>query len=221
MSPALNRLHYTPDRLSSEEIQEQQAARLRYRLLMKWFSSHFAVLMDNVWVHPSYIVNCSLAEFAAAVLLYKQDVEHTAPVIEYCTAKQLKKVIMSRLNDDHPAILKYFARKLDEKHKRFHWTGSKIIIRRWTPAFANFLKVIPVGERMELVHHPIYLDHDPAADLAQSVGDVNLHDSGWNSGGDTGGNDDTGAWGTKRKDRSETLADDQPLKGLKRRPEPI
>jgi hypothetical protein len=145
------------------EQQEMATARSRYRKLTARFTSDYVTIVGGRSIWPSSIFRRSLVEFAAAIVVYKQDMTDIAPKVTGCTAITVLEDMIAMFTTNYPELLPCFHRLIEERVEFLHWTGPPITIRTRT---ANDL---PSGDSFDFEDRPIYSAAQPKAMQVEDV----------------------------------------------------
>lgn len=217
-SVALSQQHYA-GLLGPEAIAEQNAARWRYRVLMNWFGSKYATLIGDEWIHPSYLVNRLLVEFAAALVVYKRAMVNGAPEVKICDPSSFQDAIAAHLETDHPSLVPVWEELITQTEGLFYWSGPAIKIRERTAEFKLFLRLSPDGELSQLANRPIYVSKGPPPEVEMedieagdgervlTKGPVDLQEDKRKDSGETGKGDNCRDFGASNQDGRVSGAD--------------
>lgn len=135
-------------------------ARTRFRVIMKTFSTRYTTIIGNRIIHPSYIWNRILVQFAAAVVCYLKKKNTIVPKSEGVTIKKLSLAVESHLQSDYPHLVIPFRRELKLNPTALTWDGPAIEIIQRTEAFDKVMLATGLEEGRELPERPLYVGGD-------------------------------------------------------------
>jgi hypothetical protein len=116
LSRALDQQVYSQSEIDHDEQHEIDAAISRYRLFMRWFSSHFAFIIHGEWLYATYLFKKRLIDFAATILRYVTEQSGHALNVDddhSLSPASMKKQILAHLIAHHRELQGYW--RLAEK----------------------------------------------------------------------------------------------------------
>jgi hypothetical protein len=159
-----------PPRALDEEI---ASAESHFHSLLHFFEDHYFMILEDVVMHPSYVVKRLLAEFAAAILFFAKAIEgfqrgdsemddaevgEDRDVIRYSKLKvQLRHLIRRSYSD----LIPYYEHCVAIGHQDFGWSGPDVRILPKTKGWASTIPFL-VSDG-ELLDHPTFSIYNPAA----------------------------------------------------------
>jgi hypothetical protein len=167
LSAAINRTHYT-DKTPPEVVQEEKAARMRYRSFQLWFTERFIVEMDRKWVSPFYMFRRSLIDLGSTIYGYLQHTPGHRHVAPNCTDVAFRKVVQRLLQKDYPELVPKFKALVKEPSALLGWSGPHFFIHCRPQVPPNVI----AHELVELPSAPIYIEDAPLEDgepIAQDI----------------------------------------------------
>jgi hypothetical protein len=114
------------------ERSEMGSCRWMYRKLQSLFAQRHTVTVGGKSMHPLTIFRRSLVEFAAAVVVYKEDMEGTVPKVPGCTAVKVREKTTSFFRRNYPELLPRLEELIEARTEYLYWTGPKIAIQQRT-----------------------------------------------------------------------------------------
>lgn len=130
-------------KLQASDLEEMTVARWCYRRFQKWFSATYSTMVGDEVVSPMNIFQCTLVEFAAAVVNYKSKYAGQVPLVTGCgTGKVLRNAFIEYFTSEYPELLDRF-KTLADKQETILWSRDRITIRPRVagasePACTNF-----------------------------------------------------------------------------------
>ena len=138
LSRALNPRFYHPPETPQALDNEVASAELHFVSLILYFCTHYCTFLDGVLIDPWYIVKRMLAEFAAAVVVFSQEIDEfqrgdmdmdidrdEADAIPLSKVKVKVDHIMAQ---SYPEVMAYYRNCVATRHKKFTWTGPPVTI---------------------------------------------------------------------------------------------
>ena len=127
-SQVLDRRSYEQGGIHWTDEIEIATSRWRFRRLLAAFSCHWTVTVDGVVLTPWSLFLRLLVEFAAAIVVYKQNAAKWDRKKTGCTKDSLKRKMVDLFTANYPELLPHFHRLVKEKFEFFYWTGPPIHI---------------------------------------------------------------------------------------------
>lgn len=153
---ALNRERYAegydPTLTSSvEDLAGECQARTMFRVIMKTFATKFTTVIKGKVVHPSYVWQKILVQFAAAVVAHMEARSDEAEGSPGRTPIAVQEALRRHLQLDHPHLVAPFdaALKEDPKPASLTWDGPRIKIRRKGPVFDKVMGAMGAVEALD------------------------------------------------------------------------
>lgn len=156
LSPAFDSRFYQSTEPPPAIFQEVSYALSRFQLLLNDFSNQFTILLGGEAVASSYVLNRMLAEFAAAAVVFAQEIHEYRYQGEDDVLFKLRGEVEWILQGSHSEVFSYYSHCLKEGHRDFLWTGPEVqILPRSADLDENFMSAAP-GELLDLPGHYIY-----------------------------------------------------------------
>jgi hypothetical protein len=127
LATVLDRRCYMSSGLHWTERLEMGASRMMYRQLQSIIALNFVLCVDGQPIRPSAIFQRSLVEFAAAVVVYKEDM-HAARKIPSCSPAKVKEKMVTLFRSNYPELLPNLLGHIDRRSQHLNWTGPTISI---------------------------------------------------------------------------------------------
>jgi hypothetical protein len=164
----LNPRFYYPAETPQALENEIASAEFHFLALIQYFCDHYITVLDGVVIDGWYIVKRMLAEFAAAVVVFSQQIDEfqrgdvdmdidgeEADVIPPSKVKVKVDDIIAR---SYPEVMAYYLNCVATCHKRFTWTGPPVTIFPRSEAWDLAKGVIISGlEKPDHQMHPIFM----------------------------------------------------------------
>jgi hypothetical protein len=155
LADIINRWSYTKTNPPAV-IEEQNAARAKYRRFLVWYASTYILLLDETLVGAWYVAHRMLVEVAAAIAIYKRETTKITVGVAKCTTGSVKLAVVRFLQRDWPELLPKFEQLLEQRKPQLYWTGPSLNIRRRSNAPVPAI----VKEWLDYPAQPIYLAKD-------------------------------------------------------------
>jgi len=130
LGTVVDRRSYTAAGLQWAERPEMGSCRWMYRKLQSLFAQRYTVTVGGKSMHPLTIFRRSLVEFAAAVVVYKEDMEGTVPKVPGCSATKVRDKTKSFFRHNYPELLPRLEELIEARTEYLYWTGPKIAIQQ-------------------------------------------------------------------------------------------
>lgn len=129
-SQVLDRRSYESG-LNGQDQSEIATSRWRFRRLLAEFSCRWTLTVGDTIVSPWSVFIRLLVEFAAAIVVYKNNnASSTERTKTGLTKDTLRQKMVDLLTANYPELLPCFHRLVAEKYQFFYWTGPSISISR-------------------------------------------------------------------------------------------
>jgi hypothetical protein len=130
LGTVLDRRSYGAARLHSGERPEMGSCQWMYRKLQSLFAQRYTVAVGRKSMHPLTIFCRSLVEFAAAVVVYKEDMEGTVLKVPGCSAVRVREKTKSFFRQNYPELLPRLDELIAAHTEYLYWTGPKIVVQQ-------------------------------------------------------------------------------------------
>jgi hypothetical protein len=132
LATVIDRRCYRSTSLPSKEREEMGLSRSMYRRLQSIIAQKFIVHVQGKPISPFMVFRRSLVEFAAAVVVYKQDREKEVVKIPLCPSTKVKEKMVLFFELNFPELLPRLHLLIDSRTEYLYWTGPKISITKRT-----------------------------------------------------------------------------------------
>ena len=163
LATVLDRRSYVSSGIHWMELVEMGSSRSMARRLLAIIAQHFVIYVGEQPVAPWVVFQRSLVEFAAAVVVYKEDMS-IACKVPGCPPIKVKEKMLALFQSNHPHLLPKLQSLIDSRVEYLSWTGPTIsikrrcndhnIFRRRKSNTAAMLKNIPLRDFSDF---PIYI----------------------------------------------------------------
>lgn len=137
LATVLDRRCYVGSGLHWTERLEMGTSREMYRQLQSIISLNYVLSVEGKPIRPSAVFQRSLLEFAAAVVVYKEDM-HAARKIPSCSPVKVKEKMLSLFRSNYPELLPKLQSLIHRRAQYLYWTGPTISISRRTKEYCCF-----------------------------------------------------------------------------------
>jgi hypothetical protein len=170
LSPAFDgRFYQTAKPPPPTLVDEVAYAVGHFQSLLNIFTKRFIILLDGKAISPLYTVNRMLAEFAAAAVVFAQDIHEyryegndDGDYEDGIGVSKFRGEIECILQGSCPEVFAYYSCCLKKGHKHFLWTGPEVqILPRSSGLSACELRDLP--------GHSIYDPSEISAALTRSL----------------------------------------------------
>jgi len=118
--------------LTQRERVEMGTSRSMYRQLQCVISRHYTISVDGKPIHPLLVFRRSLVEFAAAMLVYKEDMVGQFRHSSVFTVESIREKTTSFFEANYPALLPRLLALLKSRFEFMYWTGPSLSVARRT-----------------------------------------------------------------------------------------
>jgi hypothetical protein len=157
---ALDHRTYENVIVDNDERLEQEAAMTRYRTFISWFSKRYGLLIDGVWLNPSYLFKRRLISFGSTLGKYFS-LEHSyvQPLdrIHGITPSGVKKMIRRHIEHFWCDLLPSFDQLTTDPSPVLYYVGPPIKIIEKTPESLAQASLLGCREQIDYQNAPIYL----------------------------------------------------------------
>ena len=113
VSPVLDVRFYDMSKYSATLVAEVEHAVCHFQSLLHIFSQHFIIILEGEPIAPSYVVDCMVAEFAAAVAVLAQSIvassDENSPGMPGGVYERLRSIVLM----GYPTVFQYFVQCVD------------------------------------------------------------------------------------------------------------
>jgi hypothetical protein len=131
LATVLDRRSYISPGVHWMERVEMGSGRSMSRRLLAIIGQHFVIHIGGRPVAPSVVFQRSLVEFAAAVVVYKEDMS-IACKVPGCPPIKVKEKMVALFESNHPRLLPKLHSLIDSRTEYLSWTGPPISITKRT-----------------------------------------------------------------------------------------
>jgi len=149
------------------------AARAMYRRLQLHFALNYVTTVNKVTICPHSIFRRYLVEFAAALVVYKEDSYMEAPKTRGCTPARVKGKVESFFSKNYPELQPKLLTLIKARHEWLCWTGPTINIKH-----RNDLDNVFLPSQLDFIDCPLYDREEEEEDELKSNGGDNDGDGG-------------------------------------------
>jgi hypothetical protein len=162
LGTVLDRRCYSSSGVHWRERIEMGSSRAMYRRLQSIISRKFVLSVEGQPVLPLVVFARSLVEFAAAVVVYKEDMESAGHKIQGCLSTKVKDKMVTLFRLNYPELLPKLLSLIDSRAEYLYWTGPSISITSYTDAYDVFRrragKMVKNKPLRDFTDFPIYVD---------------------------------------------------------------
>ena len=141
LATILDRRSYTGAGPHWTERIEMGSSRAMYRRLQTILAVKYVFRVGEQLVVPAAVFQRSLVEFAAAVVVYKEDMEETVGNIQGCPSSKVKAKMVKLFQSNHPELLPKLLSLIESRAEYLNWNGPPISIARRAEEHRNFRRV--------------------------------------------------------------------------------
>jgi hypothetical protein len=185
LNPVLDRRAYTRHAMGWSESHEMAVARLKYRQLQVYCMKSFIMRVGGKRISLISIFRRSFVEFAAAVLVYKQNRALTGiPKVPGCSPQVFHDRLYSLFDSNYPELVPVLTQLVAKRVTCLYWTGPNIEITA---------KVNGLGDediQLDFDDLPLYVTPEVAGEDDEMDDDSNVGSNG--DGGDSDNDRDDG-----------------------------
>jgi hypothetical protein len=163
LGTVLDRRCYSTAGVHWRELIEMGSSRAMYRRLISIIAQNFVLMVGGKPVLPLVVFARSLVEWAAAIIVYKGDMESAGHKIPGCSLVKVKDKMVTLFESNYPELLPKLHSLIESRVESLDWTGPSISITRRTMDHrvshrrgpATTLRHKPMRD---FVDSPIYID---------------------------------------------------------------
>lgn len=147
----------TTDEFYADQTRENQA-RTWFRVLMKVFGKHHAIVMEDKVVHPTYLWHSVIVGFAAAIINYMKAKENDAKFAPGVNPASVHEAIYHHLKEDHPHLVGALDVALLNKTPRSEltWKGPDFQVVPKSRSFNTLMRAMGISEQRDVDTWPLY-----------------------------------------------------------------
>jgi hypothetical protein len=114
----------------SRQQSDMGSARSLYRRLQKYFVQNYRTSVAKTPISPLNIFRRYLVEFAAALVVYKEERPHSSG-FKSCTTGRVKAKVKSFFQTNYAELVPKLDSLIEANHRWLTWTGPSITIEPW------------------------------------------------------------------------------------------
>jgi hypothetical protein len=165
LSRALNPQFYHPAETPQALDNEVASAELHFVSLILYFRTQYFTVLDRVLINPWYIIKRMLAEFAAAMVVFSQEIDEfqrgdmdmdvDGEEADEIPPSKVKVKVDDIMAQSYPEAMAYYLNCVATRHKQFTWTGPPVEI---FPRSADdtFASLVLMPEKLDYPMRPIF-----------------------------------------------------------------
>jgi hypothetical protein len=120
---------------------EMGSSRAMYRRLQTILAVKYVFRVGGQLIVPVAVFQRSLVEFAAAIVVYKEDMEATVGPAQGYPASRVKAKMVKLFESNHPELLPKLLSLIDSRVEYLNWNGPPISIERRAEEHQTFRRV--------------------------------------------------------------------------------
>jgi len=159
----LDRRSYTATGVHWQDQIEMATARWRYRRLLGFLAVEYVAIVNGKRMSPITVFRQSLVEFAAAIVVYKEDTRDVCPPTPGCTVETVFQKMNDLFKANYPELLPCFHQFIADRVEFFYWTGPHVIIRPRTKTERSSRWQEEVDFHDKNIYWPVALPKEKAA----------------------------------------------------------
>jgi hypothetical protein len=185
LATVLDRRNYSASTIHWTELLEMGSSRSMYRRLQSFIARKFVITVGEQPVLPMVVFGRSLVHFAAAVVVYKEDMESVGHKFAGCSGTKVKEKMVALFESNHPELLPRLLLLIESRAEYLDWTGPPISITKRTGQHRIFRRRKANNPGMmhnkplrDFTDFPIYeAEENPQEESTSADGDDILEDA--------------------------------------------